>query len=175
MLAFIATQNFERANEILSAPPPELAKAIENAGSGNARMLLRHLVGEENRSFFSSWELAQFGIGALLTAVLFIEPSSRKLAGLSAAMLVLTAFAHFIMTPELIWLGRSIEFLPVDAASKQRDQFSKLHVMYGVMEGAKILLGCVLAVLLFTMSRRRHRQKEQLDVSDLAAARTFKG
>jgi len=171
-MGFVATQNFERANEVLSAPPPEAATMIQNLGPENSRLFLRHLVGEQNRSFFVSWELAQFGLGVLLTGVLFIDSNNRKLAGFSAAMLVLTAFAHFVMTPELIWLGRLIEFLPTGAPSAQRDQFWKLHIMYGVMEAAKILLGVVLAGFLFTMRRRRVHEKDQLDSFDAALARS---
>ena len=165
-MAFVATQNFRRAEEVLSAPPPEIGKVIQTAGPENSRLLLRHLVGEQNRFYFNSWELAQFALGLLLCGVLFIEPNNRKLVGFAAAMLALTAFAHFVMTPELIWLGRLIEFQP--AASPQRDQFSKLHVMYGVMEAVKILLGVALAGLLFRM-RRRVRQKEPLNLADVAA------
>jgi hypothetical protein len=43
------------------------------------------------------------------------------------------------------------------------------------MEAVKVLLGVVLAAWLFTMSRRRHRQKDEPDVSSLAGARTYKG
>jgi hypothetical protein len=167
-MAFVATQNFRRAEEVLSAPPPEISRIIQTAGPESSRLLLRHLVGEQNRFFFNSWELAQFALGLLLCGILFLEPNNRKLAGFAAAMLGLTAFSHFIMTPELIWLGRVIEFQPV--SSPQRDQFWKLHVMYGVMEAVKMLLGVVLASFLFMM-RRRVRQKETADLTDLRPAR----
>ena len=173
-MAFVATQNFERAKEVLSAPPPEVERIIQTVGSENSRLFLRHLVGEQNRSFFSSWELAQFAIGALLTGVLFIDANNRKLAAFSAAMLLMTAFAHFIMTPELIWLGRGIEFAPAGAMLRERDQFSKLHIMYGVMEAVKVLLGVVLAGLLFTMRRQHGRQKDQIDLFDVTPTQSYK-
>jgi hypothetical protein len=167
-MAFVATQNFRRAEEVLSAPPPEVGQVIQAVGAANSRLLLRHLAGEQNRFYFEKWELAQFSLGFLLAGVLFLEPYNRKLAGFPVAMLVLTAFAHFVMTPELIWLGRLIEFQPAGVPSTQRDQFAKLHVMYGVMEVVKMLLGAVLAGILFMM-RRRVRSKETLDLPDLAA------
>ena len=165
-MAFVATQNFRRAEEVLSAPPPEIGRIIQTAGSADSRLLLRHLVGEQNRFYFNSWELAQFALGLVLCGILFLEPNNRKLLGFAGPMLGLTAFTHFIMTPELIWLGRVIEFQP--PSSPQRDQFWRLHVMYGVMEVVKILLGAVLAGLLFRM-RRRVRQKEPAGLADLAA------
>src|SRR5262250_1295840 len=80
-MAFVATQNFPRPDAVLSAPPPEIAAVIQNAGPESSRLLLRHLVGEQNRFYFYSWELAQFALGLLLTAVLFLEPNNRKLIG----------------------------------------------------------------------------------------------
>ena len=165
-MAFVATQNFRRADEVLSAPPPEIAKIIQTAGGDGSRLLLRHLVGEQNRFFFNSWELAQFGLGLMLAGTLFLEPNNRKLAGFAAAMLGLTVFSHFVLTPELIWLGRLIEFQP--AGTPQRGQFGKLHAMYGVLEIVKMLLGGVLAGLLFIM-RRRVRQRKPIGLPDLAA------
>ena len=169
-MAFAASQNFRRADDAWTAPPPQAANMIERLGRENSRLLLRHLAGEENRFYFNGWEDVQFGLGILLTGILYLAAKNRVLAICSAAMLVLVAFAHFILTPELIWLGRSIEFLPPGAPSPQRDQFWKLHAMYGVMEAAKLLLGIVIASVLFTV-RRRVRYSDKLDLLDTAPSR----
>ena len=172
-MAFVATRNFERADELLKSPPPQIATMINTLGPDNARLFLRHLVGDENRVFFNSWEQAQLVLGAVLTGVLFFFARNRFLAGFSAAMLILVIFGHYKITPELNWLSGVIEFQTGMAAAAQRDQFWTLHIVYGVMEAAKLLLGVVIAGFLFTFSRRRPRPKTEPDFVDATPAPRF--
>jgi hypothetical protein len=162
VLSLVASVNFDLAREVLKAPPAPVSKMVETLGAERSRALLRHLAEEENLYYFEVWETAEIALGVALIAVLFLGAGNRLLAGLSGAMLALTLFAHFKITPEIAWLGRSIEFISWTADSSARDQFWKLHAMYGVIEGAKLLLGCVIAVLLFAL-RRRSRRVEQYE------------
>src|SRR5690242_2198711 len=111
-VAFVATQNFQTVDEVLKSPPPEAWKMIQGLGNDSARHLLRHLAGEENRRVFETWELAQISIALALTASFLFGVKNRVLAGLAVAIVILTLFEHLKLTPELTWLGRSIDFLP---------------------------------------------------------------
>src|ERR1700704_5711695 len=102
-MIFVATQNFETVDRVMKSPPPEAYKMIGALGNDSARQLLRYLPGEENRFFFENWELTQLVVGTLLIAVLIFGVKSRMLAGFSGAMLLLTAFEHFKITPEMAW------------------------------------------------------------------------
>src|SRR5690349_19417391 len=126
-MAFVATGNFQTASEILKSPPPQAEKMIKQLGDENARLLLRYQAGEENRLFFDTWEIAQLVLGLFLAGLLFLTGKRRLLAGLAAAMVILTVFQHFKITPELIWQGRSIDFVPATADSTARQQFFRLH------------------------------------------------
>jgi hypothetical protein len=167
-LTFVATRNFRTVDAVLKTPPPEASKMIQGLGHDNARQLLRYLAGEENRGYFDAWELAQLGLGTALTGFLLFGVEKRLLAGLAGAMLVLTLFQHLKITPELEWLGRSIDFLPATAESQARDQFWKLHGIYGGIEVVKMLLAVVIAGFLFPMRRRSLRQRVQVDPVDYA-------
>ncbi len=148
-MIFVATQNFGTVARVLAAPPQEAAQMLQTLGPENARLLLRYLAGEENRLFFTSWELAQIGLGALLTAVLLLGTKSRLLAGLAGAMLIIVLFQHFRVTPEMIALGRLVEF-GGGTGSAAYSQFWRLHGLYGVLEVVKLaLLVVVAAILLF--------------------------
>jgi hypothetical protein len=163
---FVATQNFETVDRVMKSPPPEAYKMIGALGSDNARQLLRYLAGEENRFFFENWELTQLVVGTLLIAVLIFGVKSRMLAGFSGAMLLLTAFEHFKITPEMAWLGRSFDFLPWTAESLSRDQFWKLHGVYAAIEIMKVLLSVVIAGFLFQLRQRRQKQRVQVKAVD---------
>jgi hypothetical protein len=161
-MIFVATQNFATVDRVLAAPPSQAAPMLETLGSENARLLLRYLAGEENRLFFTSWELAQIALGALLTAILWLGIKSRLLAGLAGAMLIIALFQHFRVTPEMIALGRLVDFGGA-AGSAAYGQFWRLHGLYGVLEVAKLaLLMVVAAILLFT---RRKRTTEAVEVN----------
>jgi hypothetical protein len=147
---------------MLAAPPHEATQMFQTLGPENARLLLRYLAGEENRLFFTSWELAQIALGALLTAILFLTIKSRLLAGMAGAMLILALFQHFRVTPEMIALGRLIDF-GGGAGSAAYTQFWRLHGLYGVLEVVKLLLLVVVAAIL--LFGRRPKATEPLEVS----------
>jgi hypothetical protein len=147
---------------------------IKQLGDENARLLLRYQAGEENRLFFESWETAQLVLGLFLAGLLFLTGKSRLLAGLAGAMVILTIFQHFKITPELVWQGRSIDFVPVGADPTARQQFFKLHAAYGVIELVKLLLMVAIGIGLFPR-RRRARQRVEIDAVDYAHHRHVDG
>jgi len=173
-MAFVATGNFQTVSAILKAPPPEAEKMIKVLGAENARLLLRYQAGEENRLFFETWETAQIVLGLFLGALLFLMGNRRLLAGFAGAAVILAMFQHFKITPELIWQGRAIDFVPVAADPTARQQFFRLHAAYGVIEAVKLLLLIVIGIGLFP--RHRHSsQRMEFDAIDYAHHRHVDG
>lgn len=157
-MAFVATGNFQTAAEIQKSPPPQAEKMIKQLGDENARLLLRYQAGEENRLFFQTWETTELILVLVLAGLLFIT-NRRLLAGLAAALLILTIFQHFKITPELVWQGRLIDFVPA-SADPARQQFFRLHAAYGVIEVVKLLLIVGMGIGLFPRRRRAHERLE---------------
>jgi hypothetical protein len=173
-MAFVATGNFQTVSEILKSPPPQAEKMIKQLGEENARLLLRYQAGEENRLFFESWETAQLLVGLLLAGLLFLRDKGRLLSGLAGAMVILTVFQHFKITPELVWQGRSIDFASVTADPTARQHFFRLHAAYGVIEAVKLLLMIAIGIGLFPR-RRRARQQVEINAVDYAHHRHVDG
>jgi len=173
-MAFVATGNFQTVSEILKSPPPQAEKMIKQLGDENARLLLRYQAGEENRLFFESWETAQLVLGLLLAGLLFLWDKGRLLAGLAGAIVVLTVFQHFKITPELVWQGCAVDLMPVTADPTARQQFFRLHATYGVIEAVKLLLMVAIGIALFPR-RRRARQQVEIDAVDYAHDRHVDG
>lgn len=161
-MAWVATGNFQAVSDTLKTPPPQAEKMIRTLGDENARMLLRYLAGEENRRFFQSWETIELILGVLLAGLLFLADRRRLLAGLAASVVILAALEHFKITPELVWQGRSIDFVPATADSTARQQFYKLHAAYGMIEAVKLLLILGIGIALFP---RRRRARERIEVN----------
>jgi hypothetical protein len=173
-MAFVATGNFQTVSEILKSPPPQADKMIKVLGDENARILLRYLAGEENRLFFETWETAQLLLGLLLAGLLFFAANRRLMAGLAGAIVVLTVFQHFKITPDLVWQGRAIDFVPATGDPTARQQFFKLHAAYGVIEVVKMLLIIGIGIALFPRRRSAH-QRVELDAVDYAHHRHVDG
>jgi hypothetical protein len=143
-MIFVATQNFQTVDRVLATPPPEAAQMFQTLGPDNSRLLLRYLAGEENRLFFVTWELAGIGLGIALTAILLFAIRSGLLAGLAGGLVIITGFQHFRVTPEMISLGRLVDF-GAGAGSAAYSQFWRLHGLYGVLEVVKLVLLTVVA------------------------------
>jgi hypothetical protein len=173
-MAFVATGNFQTVSEILKSPPPQADKMIKVLGDENARLLLRYLAGEENRLFFETWETAELVLGLLLAGLLFLAGNRRLLAGLAGAIVILTIFQHFKITPELVWQGRAIDFVPATGDPASRQRFFKLHAAYGAIEVVKLLLIIGIGIGLFPRRRRSH-QRVELDAVDYAHHRHVDG
>ena|SRR5579884_2401775 len=158
VVGWVATTNFGAADRVLASPPLQLEKAIA-PDRVHARMTLRYLVATENAEYFVGWELAEFALLLCLAAILGLERHTRVLATLPAGALLLVAFQHFRVTPEIIWLGQAMVLAGGSADPQTRSQFGTMHKLYGALEVLKLLIAVILGVFLITMrSRRRTRR-----------------
>lgn len=166
LLALNFYQTFSAVDSVLASPPEQAARMFRSIGIDNARALLRYTAGVENADTFEIWEDIQICLGLLLTTVLFMSSSMRYLAAVPLVMTLLVVFLHLKITPDLIWLGRSLEFKPALGEAVSREQFWTLHRIYGILDVVKCLLGAGLAGYLMVQSgtkvvRRRHHHERE--------------
>jgi hypothetical protein len=167
-MIFVATQNFQTVDRVLASPPREAAQMFQMLGPENSRLLFRYLAGEENRLFFVAWEWAQIVLGLALTAILVFAVRRWLLAGLAGGMVVIAVFQRFGVTPQMISLGRLVDF-GAGAGSVASNQFLWLHGLYGVLEVVKLVLVIVVAVLLvFWSAQARGRRPRKRDRDESA-------
>ena len=160
-MIFVATQNFGTVDRVLAAPPHEAEQMFQTLGPENARLLLRYLAGEENRLFFVSWEWAQIGLGLALTAALLLAIKNRLLGGMAGAMVIIALFQRFRVTPEMIALGRTVDFVPWLSESAARDQYWKISGVYLTIEAVKYALLIGLLIAMFAVTRKRARRSAE--------------
>ncbi len=150
-LGVVAAQNFLTVDRLLREPISSRASAgVERLGGPEqARLFLRHYVGEQNRFYFQAWEVAQLVLGgSLFLLLLFGTHESKIVLLLVLAMLLLVSFVHFGVTPSLVGLGRELDFTPPEPVSPLRKQFQSRHVLYSTLELVKVGVGLALAVML---------------------------
>jgi hypothetical protein len=164
-MALVATENFRSVDRLLAKPAAPAAQQLGKLGPA-ARPLLRYQVSEQNRWYFETWGVVETGIGAaLLMVLLFGSTETLFVLLLSLLMLLIALVQRFVLTPEIVVLGRVIDFVPAGLRSPERSRFWTLHGMYSGLEVLKWILGLVLAARL--IFRKRHSDKGDPDLEML--------
>lgn len=159
MLGFQVYENFDAVARVLRTPPDPLKQTFKIVTPDKARALLRYTAGVQTASAYDSWENIQFALGFVITGILLLEKSTRALCVATVAMIVIVAFEHLKLSPDIAWLGSTVEFVPWLAESHSRDQFWNLHRMYMILDGAKCVIGIGAATMLFLQQSGRHGRR----------------
>lgn len=157
----VVTQNFRSVDRLLAKPAPQAAQQLEKLGPDAARMLLRHQVSEQNRWYFETWGDVEAGLGlALLLFLLFGSTETNFTLLLSLLMLLIVIVQRFALTPQMVVLGRIIDWVPMDQSSPERSRFWMLHGAYVGLEVANWALGFFLTARLLFRRKRRAQDHE---------------
>ena len=159
----VATENFYTIDRLLaSRANPPFAAAVDTLGAVEARDLLRYLSSELNRLYFQLWNGAQIVLGVL--ALWLIAGSAKTVKWGVAAMLGIVVLMLVYLTPAIVTLGRSLDFVPRNPAPPGMSRFWILHAAYTSLEMLKLVVGVVVAT---TLARQRG---ERLPSPSTAAA-----
>ncbi len=164
----VATHNFAGVDELLSSPSARASKDVLNLGKAETRLLLRYVASELNRWYFEHWESVQLGLGAVLLLMLFFGADARSSwLAVTLLMLVATGVQHWLLTPQIIRLGRILDFTAGGEFYQVSHRFRGLHSTYSVVEIAKLALGLFLTLQLAKRSRRRSAGfRDEIDAID---------
>lgn len=170
-MAWVATQNFRGVDRLLDEPNPTAQleiKALDNSpefGPEAARMLLRYHASEQNRFYFESWELVQIVLGSVLFFLLLFATREDRLSMTGVLLLLIVAAVQRAwLTPEIIRVGRSLDFVMPTLNGSDRAHFWQLHGLYS---GAEVLKwGVLLAMTVRLVRGRSLHVGKQLDLVD---------
>ena len=127
---------------------------MQKLGHPVARDLLRYLSSELNRLYFQIWNVTQIAIGAV---ALWFAPRTPKVRWSIAAMLTVVVVMMAFLTPQIVSLGRGLDFVPRDPAPPGMRRFWILHAAYTSLEMIKLLVGGVAAFLISKDAEPRGR------------------
>ncbi len=150
-VSVVATQNFYTIDRLLAARTnPEFAAVADRLGATESRDFLRYLSSELNRLYFQAWNVAQIVMGAV---VLWLIARGRAVPFGPAAWGVISMLAIVIamllyLTPSIVTLGRSLDFVPRDPAPPGMSRFWMFHAAYTSLEMLKLLVGAAVTVAL---------------------------
>ena len=139
-VSIVAMQNFYTIDRLLDGPSHAAFTAfVEDAGRDGARNVLRYLSSELNRLFFQLWNVAQVFLGGAVLWLLWglRSPAAVRLRWTIVAMLVVVVVLTVGITPQILAIGRSIDFVPRDPPPPAVATFGVLHAAYTLLELAK--------------------------------------
>lgn len=168
LLAAVVLENLRWADQLAANPSDAARVLMIKIGETDARLLMRYVSSEQNRSYLFTWEQTQM-VFALVMAVLLTFSTPRRFLpiALTAAMLAVVLFQHLGVTPELTFRGRQADFLPEESAFSVTARLQTLTRIYAGAEVLKLLLGGVLASYFFVTSsgtrvrKRKHRSEPE--------------
>jgi hypothetical protein len=144
---FAASQSFATADRILRSANPQFVEATKGMAEGQTRVALRHLASEINRGYFWGYGLAQVVLGGVLLLLLWRETPRDSLGfGVVCAMMVLALILTLVLTPMIVSLGRSIDFVPRNPPPPVMPRFWALHGAFTGLDGVKFLAGLGLLI-----------------------------
>ena len=139
---FAATGSFGAVRGVLEGSNPQLAETTKPLTADQTRLVMRHAASEINRTYFRAYGWAQLVLGlGLLVLLVRQTPRDSTALLIVGAMLVVVAPLTFYVTPEIIAIGRRIDFVPRDPAPPEMSRFRLLHGAFTILDGLKLLAG----------------------------------
>lgn len=142
---FAASGSFATVNRVLRESSSQFTDAAKPLSADQTRVVLRYLTSEINRTYFRVYGWAQLALGAILLGLLLRSaPRDTLNLALAGGMLAVAAVLTLYITPEIVALGRQIDFVPRDPAPPEMARFRTLHGAFTGLDGAKLVAGLVL-------------------------------
>ena len=155
LIGFVAAENFFVVDRLLESPAStefrrEFQQRLAPLPDGEARVVLRYLSSELNRFYFRVWGGAEVLLAGLLLLLAARGgpkgAKDRTLTVGAGVLLALSLLMTFYLTPQIVDVGRAIDFIPRDPPPPELRRFGMLHAAYSVLDLAKLLLGIWLTV-----------------------------
>lgn len=134
---------------MLKSPPARFSNDVQSLTPEQTREVLRYLASEINRRYFRAYGWGQLALGSIVLFLLACKtPRNGLEVAVAAVMLFIVIFLTLGVMPQIIALGRNIDFLPRTPPPPGYQRFWKLHMMFTGLDGAKLLGGVFLLVKL---------------------------
>jgi len=141
-MVVVATENFYTIDRLLlESPNTVFLETAASMQSPTARELLRYLSSELNRLYFQYWNLAQLPLGVIALRLVRPLPGSTSAVWKIVTMLLIVMSLMVFVTPPILSIGRSLDFVPRDPMPPQMRTFALLHTAYSVLTFINLVLG----------------------------------
>lgn len=168
LIALIASANFSVAHSVATLPPPEAARAVTELGAPMTEQLLRFLAAETNRKLFEVGGLCEIGLLFGLLGILLLQNYGRRMTVLAGVLVLAALASHFLLTPQVVSLGRILDFRAAGTMLDERARFANMHMAFGMLGLFRLGVASWLTGILLvrgpnTRVRRRRGDVDEVD------------
>jgi hypothetical protein len=144
-IAVVAAQNFYTIDRLIAKSPDDVFRVVvETMENPPARDFLRYLSSELNRLYFQYWNLAQLPVGIIALRLISRIPGSRLATFGIVAMLCVVLFLMVFITPQILAIGRGLDFVPRNPPPPELRTFALLHTTYSALMVVNVVLGVLI-------------------------------
>ena len=143
-----ATRSFRTVDRVLAESRAGFETAVKPLGADTTREVLRYLASEINRTLFKAYSGTEIVLGILVLVLLARSSADTLSIVLGTLMLALVLILAFVIQPQIVTVGRQIDFLPRNPAPAVMPRFWMLHGTFTGLDSVKLLAGLVLLVRL---------------------------
>jgi Domain of unknown function (DUF4149) len=168
-MGWVATHNLASVDPILKQSDRQLQRELKDIGYDRVKALLRFEAAELNRHYFYYWEWLQLLMAGVLLVILLNATNGNKLTlVVMVSVVLLLLVQHFLVGPEVLELGRGLDFAAPDQMLDERRAFRTFHAYYSSIELIKLVLVGLISVrmLLHGSSGKRRRRSGKIEVVD---------
>jgi hypothetical protein len=147
-MSIVATQNFYTIDRLLEqSPGTGLGAAVQQLGEPRTREALRYLSSELNRLYFQMWNGVQIVLGLLV--LWLIKRRAKPFGRIGDGVMLMIGIVVLMLlwlTPAIVALGRSLDFVPREPPPPGMQRFWILHAAYTSLEMIKLVIGIVVTI-----------------------------
>ena len=150
VLGAVVAYNFSGFEDLFTRNPQFQERAgftLDDVNAKKSSLLWVHS-SELNRVFFEVWNRTQLVIGALAVLLAVSSRAGRLPLALLAVATVLVGLTHLAFEPQIVELGRQLDFMPRDPPPPMLGEFQRFHGLYFATESLRIGLVILAAILL---------------------------
>ena len=167
MVAYVAPLSLRTVESVMTVPPHEASKWIDVLGKEKVRTLLLHGSSEVNRSLFEFWGNVDLVVCGFLFVAVVMNKSGKVLIILSGVLFLLGTASAFLLTPQMVAVGRQLDFRVVFPVPQELIQFTALQNMYFGVGLVRILtVGTMVGLLLHRSGQGARVRRSRLDEVD---------
>ncbi len=167
MVVYVTFLSLRTVGNLMANPPHEASKWIDVLGKDRVQTMLLHGNSELSRGLLEFWGNADLLICLFLFVVVVMNKSGKVLIILTAVLLLLGAASGFCLTPQIVAVGRQLDFRVVPPVPPAAAQFAALERMYyGLAIARMLLVGTMVALLLRRSGGSTRVRRSRLDEVD---------
>ena len=167
-VAWLERGDFQTIGDVLAQPDDAVAERVKTLGAHETYLLMGRIAWEQRQRTTENWESIQMLVGmGFFFFMLFGTHQGKLPLGMGLLLVGIVALERFLLTPEVLSLGRAAGLAPSPALSGEDMRRTVLSSTHLGFEIAKWIVQAALGAVMIV--RRGHRSGdagEKLQVVD---------